>query len=222
MTIAVFFVLSGCAPSHTVRLLPDFVDAALAPGDRVVVITKSGVRHDFIVVALPGNSVNGAQISVPLPDIASLKKISWQRPAQACGGDRPVGCSMPLLVSLISDAHSAYQEIFHDACVQHDFCYRHGFRSYGHLRAECDEAFLDDMRTMCPPPPQSLAAKIFSIGLIESRVNCLSMAEEIYSAVRHYGEEHFQKDASTYCEYDGPPKPSSVSALNQAGPTISQ
>lgn len=200
-------VLAACAPTHTVKPLPNFVKVGLAPGDRITVITRRGETHEFILDEIRGDRLVGDGVELTLSEIVSIKKHAWSRPESPCGGGEPLGCSVPLLVSLASELHGHYKEKFYDACAQHDYCYRHGFASYGLDREACDEAFLVDMKALCPEPASGGVGKFLEVmdDSVESRQQCETAADDFYAAVRRYGEEGFRTSTSTYCEYDGPP-----------------
>ena len=212
---------AACAPLHTVKPLPDFVKTGIEPGDTVTVETRSGEEHEFIVREVRENRLSGDDAEFLLKDLVSIKKHAWSRPKSPCGGDLPLGCSVPWLVALTSEAHGHYKEVFYDACAQHDYCYRHGFASYGVDRTACDEAFLVDMKNLCPKPAASGVGKVFEImdDSVESRQTCEMVADDYYAAVKRYGADRFLTTASTYCEYDGPPsgKPSSANASTSPG-----
>ena len=194
----------ACAPTHTVRPLPEFVDEGIEPGDKVIVTTKSGDVIEFVVSEVTSSMLIGDDHRVALEDIDTLQKRSWSRPPSPCG-DEPVGCSVPLLVALTSDVYAHYRRHFHDACSQHDYCYRHGFRTYGLDRQACDTEFLENMRKACPAPRGSPLGIFIDVSSVHSSHTCLSTADEFYAVVRRYGEDEFHSDTSTVCEYDGPP-----------------
>lgn len=197
----------ACTPTHNVKPLPNFVSAALEPGDRVTVTTHDGKEHEFVITEIRGDVLLGVDAEFALQDVASIRKHAWKRPESPCGGEEPLGCSLPFLVSLASESHSYYREKFYDACAQHDYCYRHGFASYGMDRKSCDDEFLRDMQYSCPDEAGGRLGKVIDAlnTSVESRRRCLSVADDFYVAVRRYGEERFATSASTYCEYNGPP-----------------
>ena len=85
--------------------------------------------------------------------------------------------------------HSFYGNSFYDACVQHDFCYLHGYKTYGHDKEHCDAEFYNRMLESCK-----------SIDL-----TCGTAAKEFSWAVReHAPEGAFKEETSTECLYDGP------------------
>lgn len=200
-------IVGGCTPTHTVRPLPDFVATALDPGDRVTVTTHKGEEFEFIVADIQGNTIVGESVTFRLEELASIRKHAWQRPDSPCGGEKPLGCSLPFLVALSSELHGHYSSVFHDACEQHDYCYRHGFASYGLDRDACDAEFLANMQATCPAPPAGKAGKVLEVfnDSLDSRSNCLTVANDYHAAVRRYGEKRFETTGSTYCEYNGPP-----------------
>ena len=202
--IAVLASILGCAPTHNVKPLPDFVNVAIQPGDKVTVTTKFGETTEFVVSEVTREALIGEDYRVALEDIDALSKTAWKRPASPCGGEKALGCSVPLPVSLSSKVYNHYSDHFYDACAQHDYCYRHGFRTYGLDRDTCDAEFLQDMRMACPAPSPTGFGKIMDVMSHESRDTCLSTADEFYVVVRKFGEEKFQTDTSTVCEYNGP------------------
>ena len=96
---------------------------------------------------------------------------------------------------MLIDEYKEQAAKFHPACVTHDFCYRHGFATYGDTREKCDEIFLADMKKTCGKlgPLSVMDAKNFSI--------CRVAAEQTYNAVRLKGEPHYRTTMSTYCEF---------------------
>ena len=216
---AVIVLLAACTPSHNIKPLPNFVSVALEPGDRVVVTTVEGMTVEFVVTEVRGDIIVGGDEEYSLERITSLRKYSWGRPESPCGGDKPLGCSLPFLVSLTSESHSHYQKEFYDACAQHDYCYRHGVASYGLDRKTCDDEFLLDMHNLCPPAAEGTLERIAELmgDSVASRPVCLNVADDYYAAVRRYGEDKFQMASSTYCEYNGPTEKLLKGARGSAG-----
>lgn len=199
--------LGACTPMHTVKPLPDFVSVGLEPGDRIQITTRSGDTREVVVAEIQRDRIVGEDQEYLLEDLVSIKKAAWERPESPCGAGKPLGCSVPWLVSLASEAHGHYKEKFYDACADHDYCYRHGHASYGLDRKACDDAFLDDMRALCPSGAASGFGKVLEAfdDSVDSRQTCETVANDFYHAVRRYGAERFETTLSTYCEYDGPP-----------------
>ena len=211
---AVLF-FAACAPMHTVKPLPNFVRTGIQPGDKVSVLTRSGETRDFVVREVHADRLTADDAEYLLKDLVSIKKQAWSRPESPCGGEEPLGCSVPWIIALTSESHGHYKDVFYDACAQHDYCYRHGHASYGVDRAECDEAFLADMKNLCPNPATSGVGKLLEVfdDSVESRQTCESVAADYYNAVKRYGADRFLTTASTYCEYDGPPGANSPGAM---------
>ena len=199
--------VAACTPTHTVKPLENFVNVGLAPGDKVTVVTHGGESKEFVITAIQGDVLVGEDVRFALATLASIKKHAWSRPESPCGGDAPLGCSVPWLVAIVSEPHGHYKETFYDACAQHDYCYRHGFSSYGLNRDICDENFLHDMLALCPDPATGKVGKIFEAfdDSVESRRTCEQVAADYHDAVRRYGADKFLTTTSSYCEYNGPP-----------------
>lgn len=201
-------LLFACTPLQTVRPIPDFVTLAIKPGDSVELKTFAGEHAAFEVRYVDAQSISSPERRFLLDDIDELYVRSKNRPDYPCGGERPLGCSVPETVKaaevivgnqiggalgnvlgLRGDWHSKYAETFYDACVQHDFCYRHGYKTYGHKKEHCDAEFYQNMLETC--------------GAVD--VGCMAAAKEFSWAVREHADEGaFQEESSTECQYDGP------------------
>lgn len=187
-------------PRHDILPRPEHIRAGVEPGDTVEIETRDGRKLKMVVTevratAIVGETDAGESDIVQFADIAALAKRSWKEPEHPCGGGRPVGCSIPEVVLLLSDDFERQAEKFRKPCVTHDFCYRHGAATYGEDRSSCDDDFYEDMKTACNTmgPLSILDAKEFGL--------CQAAATQTFNAVRRYGEPHFQTVASSYCEY---------------------
>jgi len=111
-----------------------------------------------------------------------------------CGELVELECSIPTAVLIIEDYREQANK-FHDACVTHDLCYRHGAATYDLSREVCDDEFYENMKAAC--------AGFGGLAILdpEDYAKCQLAAVETYQAVRKYGEEHYQSTASTVCEY---------------------
>ena len=207
-------LLSACAELQPVRTTPDFVTTAVKPGDLIELVTIADERLKFEVTHVDDVSIGSPEHLIALEEIKELYLISKERPKVPCGGAEELGCSVPGkakaldaimnkvigssadgLIGVLADMgvgtnwHSTYEEKFYYACLQHDFCYRHGFKTYGHEKESCDSEFYNDMVELC--------------GI---DVGCRAAAKEFGWAVTNHAEEGaYQTETSTYCEYDGPP-----------------
>ena len=192
-------LLFACAPLQTVRPIPDFVTLAIQPGDDVELHTFAGEHVEFQVSHVDTQSISSPERRFLLSEINELYVRSPSRPDYPCGGEKVMGCSIPagvkfadFVVSVFTvglDWHSVYGNTFYDACVQHDFCYLHGYKTYGHDKEHCDAEFYNRMLESCK-----------SIDL-----TCGTAAKEFSWAVREYAPEGaFKEETSTECLYDGP------------------
>ena len=198
-TIVVLAALSATScsvtPRHDILPRPDHIRAGVEAGDTVEIETKDGRELEIVVVEIRGSTIVGERDSVDIADIASIAKRSWTEPNHPCGGGKPVGCSIPEVVLLLSEDFERQAEKFRKACVSHDFCYRHGYVTYGENRGSCDDTFYEDMKASCQTlgPLSILDAKEFGM--------CRAAAAQTFEAVKRYGEPHFQTAGSSYCEY---------------------
>lgn len=192
-------LLFACVPLQTVRPIPDFVTLAIKPGDHVELQTVDGEHVEFQVSHVDAESISSPERRFLLTEIDELYVRSRNRPEYPCGGERELGCSIPggakiidILVGFGASGmfwHSEYEDKFYDACVQHDFCYRHGYKTYGHSKEHCDAEFYNSMRESC--------------NAVD--VACQAAAKEFSWAVKEHAEEGaFQEETGTECLYDGP------------------
>jgi hypothetical protein len=197
-------VLSACAELQTVRTTPDFITTAINPGDSVELVTTAGDRLKFEVTHVDENSIGSPEHLIALVEIKELYLVSKERPKVPCGGEEELGCSVPGKVKFVDAVldeavesiglfgyvpgwHVQHGEKFYYACLQHDFCYRHGYKTYGHEKVSCDSEFYDDMLKIC-----------------DGDIACRAAAKEFHWAVvEHPDEGAYQTETSTYCEYDG-------------------
>jgi len=193
-------LVAGCAnlqltPSHEIPVRDDFVAAGVQPGDTIEVTMKNGDVQSFEVVDVRFNVIEGPDGDIELADMARIVKYSWAAPGHPCGANEPVGCSIPEVVLLLSDDYSEQAAKFHPACVTHDFCYRHGHVTYGETRAQCDDAFLRDMKEACG----GLGG--LNILDLQNYSICNTAAQQTYNAVNLKGKPHFRTTTSSICEY---------------------
>ncbi len=193
--VALSLTACGVTPRHEIPPKPAFIRAGVEPGDTVEIETKDGRELEVLVTEVRTSSIVGEHDTVDFRDIASIAKRSWTPPRHPCGGGEPLGCSIPEVVLVLSDDYKRQADKFAPACRSHDFCYRHGYATYGIERSSCDDDFYEDMQAACASlgPLSVLDAKEFAI--------CQAAAAQTAEAVRRYGEPHFRTATSSYCEY---------------------
>jgi len=196
---AAVLLLAGCvvAPQREVLPYPDHVRAGVSVGDSIEVVTREGEKYRLEVDSIGGQSLAGDGIELRYDRIRSIRKRSVAPIANPCDDGTPVGCSVPTVVRLADEYHDRYARRFEDACIAHDYCYRHGHATYGDRRADCDRMFLDDMKTSCNDRLE------LDPG---NAAECRLAASEFHLAVRRSGAKRFRSGDSSYCEYRGPPR----------------
>ena len=187
------------APKHEIPVKPDHINAGIKAGDTVEITTLDGETRKFVVKEVGSNSIEGPTESIPFSQILKLVKRSFTAPTHPCAVGVQVGCSIPEVVLLLSSEYKDQADKFHPACVTHDFCYRHGFATYGASRDECDDTFYENMKASCG------GAFGFIVGDFEQSAMCNLAAMQTFNVVRTYGDKHYQSTGGSYCEYrDGP------------------
>lgn len=183
------------APLHDVLVKPEHIKAGVRPGDTVEIETTEGKTVEFVVTAVTADAVEGDGQRVPISDMQKIGVRSWKEPQHPCGAGEPVGCSIPEVVLVLSDNLLQQADKFHRSCVTHDFCYRHGFATYGIERVECDKTFYQDMQTECG------SGGALSVLDVKEYSLCNLAARQTFDAVRRHGEPAFRRSTSSYCEY---------------------
>ena len=69
--LAVITLCFGCVPTHNVKPLPDFVNTAIQPGDKVIVTTKAGETIEFIVSEVTNEMLIGENHRIALEDVVA-------------------------------------------------------------------------------------------------------------------------------------------------------
>ena len=189
-------LLANCSamPTHEVLPYPDHINAGIAVGDKLRVTTRNGSTREVVVAGVSADTIITDSGSIAFEDIKRISKQAWTPPANPCDDDRPLGCSVHPAVTAASEMHAEYTRELRVPCIQHDYCYRYGYRTYGFERDQCDAKFLNEMQVLCKTKHK--------LDITE-RSECLSIASQMHSAVSGFGEQYFQTDS--YCEYAGPP-----------------
>jgi hypothetical protein len=186
-------------PIHDIPAKPDYIVAGVQAGDTVEITTKDGQIRKFVVKDVGANAIEGPWDTIPFNEITKVVKWSWELPTHPCGVGVTVGCSIPEVVLILSADYEQQAEKFHPACVTHDFCYRHGYATYGISREECDDRFYEDMKMACAD----------TSGLdrfdFEQSAICKLSANQTFKSVRRYGEPHYRTTTSSYCEFRDEP-----------------
>ncbi|UCC13663.1 MAG: hypothetical protein JSW21_09825 [Gammaproteobacteria bacterium] len=191
------------APMREVRPEPEFISAAVQPQDEVAISTVDGRDLEFEVATKETDAIVSADGErIYFRDIDAISIRSWDEPAHPCGGGLPVGCSVPEVISAVSAYHDRYKDVFHKACVEHDYCYRHGYATYGLDQRYCDNRFYGDMMEECGSAGGGILGLTDVDGLAE-RAKCRLAADQFYAAVQRYGSKAFRTTGSTRCPFDG-------------------
>ena len=190
-------LLGGCAtvtPAHDIPVTTEYIEAGVQVGDTLEITTNDGKETTIVVIDVGEDYIDGPDGGIAISDIQKIVKRSFHEPGHPCGANEPVGCSIPAVL-LLSDEYEQQAEKFHPACVTHDFCYRHGYATYGLTREECDADFLADMKASCKGTA--------GIGFLdpEQYSVCRLAADQTHNAVRLKGEPYFRTSTSTVCEY---------------------
>lgn len=127
----------------------------------------------------------------------TLSKIQINRD---CLPLETIDCSTSImkLIPKIGDAFTVSDEIFADACIIHDYCYRFGHKTYGYNQNQCDSMFLEDMLKICSSshPENSMESLLKLI-----QPSCNVMAYLYYRGVYELGSDSFNKENKT-CDYE--------------------
>jgi hypothetical protein len=203
VAVSVIGACASVAPMQEVRPEPAFIEAAVEPDNEVEIGTTDGRELSFVVAKVESGKVFGTGgEEVAFADIDSISIRSWSEPTHPCGAGEPVGCSIPEVITAVSSYHEVYKDYFHSACVEHDYCYRHGLATYGLNQGYCDNRFYSDMMELCGSAGGGILGITDLDGLAE-KAKCRLAADQFYAAVHAHGYKAFRTTNSTYCEFDG-------------------
>ena len=195
LALATLTACSQMAPVRSIPATPEFIMTGVQVGDEVTVVKKSGDKLVIKVQKVTATTIHGSGEEVSIAEIRRVTKRSWTVPANPCGGGQPVGCSIPAAVTILSDFADEMSDRIHPACVVHDYCYRHGFATYGVTKQQCDDDFLQNMKKECRGPAG------LNILDVKEYAACELAADQIYAAVQRNGTPFFRTSTSTKCEY---------------------
>ena len=156
------------------------------------------------------------EIDVPIDRETAVTVASYQPSPdiRAVIGGRGEGldCSIPtILEALMFDASPGVESPislqFRQACVFHDYCYRHGYATYGYAQADCDSILLQQAFRTCVQIYEAgyiLSGQTYARGSTTSK--CQSRAREVLLGVRLGGVGSFKAgEHSSYFEFDPMP-----------------
>lgn len=146
-----------------------------------------------------------------LPGLLLL--ASSARAAEQCVQPAPLDCSVHWAIKYLAPHTIYYSDKFAKPCVQHDYCYRHGQKTYGLTRLQCDSKFYDGMKSQC-------AKMSWWDYLTGRKPACYAASTEFYNAVRQFGESSYKgTSSSTCCSYSGPATTVACGAAPAPAPT---
>jgi hypothetical protein len=112
--------------------------------------------------------------------------------------NKELSCSIPKVFDRMLTFGSNYRSIvnqFRAACVQHDFCYRHGATTYGLTQAQCDDDLYDQITLLCDD----------ELNVPSFRWLCKIRRQAVDIGVTLGGARSFQSDGFFH-EYDAAPR----------------
>ena len=150
------------------------------------------VTQTWLVV--PSHSQEVRDHRTGIRDHREFRRIRPNPDALACLPRSAVTCSTDWLQ--VAPPVAAYSQIFQDACVLHDYCYRFGKATYGYSQKKCDDFFLDDALDTCS---DTTVWDVATLGT--TKVACAGAAHAFYGAARAFGKGPFQEQG-TLCDYE--------------------
>ncbi len=128
------------------------------------------------------------------------------------GEGRGIDCSIPSLGDVAFKRPDGVSDIrlrFRQACVNHDFCYRHGFATYGYTQNDCDLALQESAFRLCRQIQREGGSD--SKGELEAGTDpysyCETEAKKVLLGVALGGAGSYKGPGrSTYFEYDPMPE----------------
>lgn len=166
---------------------------AVAVGSYLLLIAAASWIADGIYA-----NVNADEIREMPESIVALPPASDGQ--QLLGGrGEGLSCSIPALLAPMFDFRPVSIQ-FRQACIAHDFCYRHGAATYGYTQLDCDRRLQEDAFRLCK-----------FVFTKERQPLCQSQARQVLLGVRLGGAGSFRPQAAlaacadgTTCDYPEP------------------
>ncbi|MFK3843386.1 hypothetical protein [Serratia sp. NPDC087055] len=190
----------------------------------LLIISVAGCRSitGMIAEKVYPDLVQPAEIEAPSTFTTYLSSANTEAILGGMGAG--LNCSIPELVKkAVFKREKNGSDIslrFRQACVMHDFCYRHGYATYRYSQADCDTQLQQSAYRLCRQihnQNDTTQAEINTPLLMYTA--CEKEAKEILLGVTLGGAGSFHdKDSSTYFEYDPMPAKADDYVVGRAVP----
>ncbi|WP_250511786.1 hypothetical protein [Caballeronia sp. GACF4] len=141
------------------------------------------------------------------------------------GEGRGIDCSIPAIGDLAFSQAAGVSDIrlrFRQACVNHDFCYRHGLATYGYTQNDCDLALQESAFRLCRQIQASGGEDAASEknSATDPYRFCETEAKKVLLGVALGGSGSYKgAGRSTYFEYDPMPAHADNYVISRALPS---
>jgi hypothetical protein len=145
--------------------------------------------------ALQAQAKDSCDTGVPLQCSSRLSAIIGETEVREASSSFLGGRTLEEVIEPLA----VFNHVFARACQTHDWCYRHGWKTYGISRARCDENFYRRLRDECSDSALDTVLTVFTAGAWY--LACQSAAFTYYQGVRNLGESSFKREDGECCEY---------------------
>ena len=156
---------------------------------------------DWIVDAIYANVNPDEHREMPM-SVPAVRAVS-ERQYVLGGRGEGLSCSIPSMLGPMFSFQPVSMQ-FRQACISHDYCYRHGAATYDYTQLDCDRQLQEDAFRLCK--------FVYSKN---SQQLCQTQARKVLAGVRLGGAGSFRPDAArASCQDTGPceyPDPTGVS-----------
>lgn len=197
-----------------------------------VTVLLIGMAFALLVIGVGCNSIIGGTAEAVYPDLAQPEETeapitftsypsSVATEAILGGQAAGLNCSIPSLANRISFKHrvggSDISLRFRQACVIHDFCYRHGYATYGYTQADCDTQLQQSAFRLCRQLQEQHGDALTDVRTMYRP--CEKEAKTVLLGVSLKGAGSFHdRTRSTYFEYDPMPAKANDYVVGRAVP----
>lgn len=184
-----------------------------------VIVLLIGAAIALLVMGVGCHSIIGGTAEAVYPDLAQPEETEApitftsypsSSATEAILGGQAAGlnCSIPPLANRISFERSVggsdISLRFRQACVIHDFCYRHGYATYGYTQADCDTQLQQSAFRLCRQFQEQQGKALTDVRTMYRP--CEKEAKTVLLGVSLKGAGSFHdRTRSTYFEYDPMP-----------------
>ena len=119
LLFTILVTLSACVPMQPVhRPLPNYIELAIKQGDTVKLVTHDSRNEKFVVTEISDSALIGKDQQIQFVEIEELYVRAKKRPPYPCGGEEPLGCSVPTRGKVVATTAAIFETILSNGPIR--------------------------------------------------------------------------------------------------------